>query len=924
MRSGRNQLNQARTALRLAWRDLQKNPRGALLVGALVALPSALIMLLSTVLAGQQPTTAEREAALLGQTEARITVGDPYGSALQQSPTDPNLYWQDSPGGGPIQSSQDETAVEDVRALLPQGARVIEVLHGAVTVTTGQARLSVDAVEGDVWDPALAGPYTLTAGAAPAADDEVLLSPGLAEVLGVGIGDEVSVVDDGTPLTVTGFMTARDDYGQHTLYARPGTLALDPDLWSARWFVVDKPVGWDQVQSLNTHGLVAYSRAVADDPPPAPDFGIHNAPEPALLAAGAVGLLAALLLAGAGFVVTFRRQQRHLALVAATGATRRAVAAQGMARGLWIGLAGGAAGAVVGLLGGLAWTAVQLRWGGPDAIASTWGYHVTWWHAVATVLYGALVGTLSSLVPALTSARLDVVAVLRGSQGPAKVRRWPAVAGVVLVALAAVALVIAQRGYDASLDLPGVEAYSASTRASYWLLAGIALGFGGGVLVVSLVLRVIGRVAGGGAVSLRIATRDAARNAGRTVPVVAAIALVVTIVAGAALTMTRDEQRLAASWTPRAQFGDAIAELYWEDPSGKALATQRAADAVVAEMPQAKVSVIDEWLSNVQDLESATAEPSILVPAESLCPDWYTSGAERRTRREISADPRCNGANGNVGPVVFDVAVGDANTLRALLGAEPSAQAVATLDAGGAVVFMPGLIENGQAVIGLWDLSTGNFPDQPGSVPAQQFAIPAVYEEPPNGMANGGRAVISRELADQIGWPVVPTLILVDAPEPITEAQRATLTDAATRASGAQVWFTVENGPYHTMTPGMFAALLAVTLLFAGGCTAIALGLARADAKRDDFTLASLGASPRIVRAVAAWQGAFIIWISSAIGLGLGVAWVAVESHSSPEAPVPMPWAWVLAAWFVMPAVVGALAWLVTRVPKALHYRLAA
>ncbi len=858
----------------------------------------------------------------MGQTEARITVGDPYGSALQQSPTDPNLYWQDSPGGGPIQSSQDETAVEDVRALLPQGARVIEVLHGAVTVTTGQARVSVDAVEGDVWDPALAGPYTLTAGAAPAADDEVLLSPGLAEVLGVGIGDEVSVVDDGTPLTVTGFMTARDDYGQHTLYARPGTLALDPDLWSVRWFVVDKPVGWDQVQSLNTHGLVAYSRAVADDPPPAPDFGIHNAPEPALLAAGAVGLLAALLLAGAGFVVTFRRQQRHLALVAATGATRRAVAAQGMARGLWIGLAGGAAGAVVGLLGGLAWTAVQLRWGGPDAIASTWGYHVTWWHAVATVLYGALVGTLSSLVPALTSARLDVVAVLRGSQGPAKVRRWPAVAGVVLVALAAVALVIAQRGYDASLDLPGVEAYSASTRASYWLLAGIALGFGGGVLVVSLVLRVIGRVAGGGAVSLRIATRDAARNAGRTVPVVAAIALVVTIVAGAALTMTRDEQREAAWWTPRSPVGDAIGDLYATDSSDAPLAGQRAKAAVLAEMPDAKVSVIEEWQISGPELEHATAVPSLVVPKENLCPDWYTSGVERHTQREIAADPRCQPNRDGIGPVVWDVAVGDADTLRALIGSEPSAAAVAMLDAGGAVVLSPLLMKDDAVVVGLWDFASGNYGD-PDTAPAEQFSLPAMYEQPPHGTTNGGRAVISRELADQIGWPVVPTLILVDAPEPITEAQRATLTDAATRAAGTHVWFTVENGPYHTMTPGMFAALLAVTLLFAGGCTAIALGLARADAKRDDFTLASLGASPRIVRAVAAWQGAFIIWISSAIGLGLGVAWVAVESHSSPEAPVPMPWAWVLAAWFVMPAVVGALAWVFTRVPKALHYRLA-
>lgn len=102
-----------------------------------------------------------------------------------------------------------------------------------------------------------------------------------------------------------------------------------------------------------------------------------------------------------------------------------------------------------------------------------------------------------------------------------------------------------------------------------------------------------------------------------------------------------------------------------------------------------------------------------------------------------------------------------------------------------------------------------------------------------------------------------------------------------------------------------------------------ALGLARADARRDDLTLASLGASPRLARAVAAWQGGILVAFAVGIGMAGAVA-LDVIGAMSMAAPGPFAWGTLAIALVVPPLVVAGLAWLMTRAPQPVHYRLAA
>ena len=105
---------------------------------------------------------------------------------------------------------------------------------------------------------------------------------------------------------------------------------------------------------------------------------------------------------------------------------------------------------------------------------------------------------------------------------------------------------------------------------------------------------------------------------------------------------------------------------------------------------------------------------------------------------------------------------------------------------------------------------------------------------------------------------------------------------------------------------------------------AVALGLARADARRDDFTLASLGASPSLTRAAAGWRAAIIVATSLSIGMVVGITAGWVDGHRDVETTFSAPWLTFAGALIAVPVRDGALAWVMTRTPKVIHYRLAA
>lgn len=907
-------LRRLRAALSLVLRELRRDPRSGALVAALVALPSAAIMLVSVVLASQTPTAEERIAAELGSAEAKIWSIDPSGGAIVQSPVDPwEFAWTDETAGG---------GAPAVASLLPDGARVIEILTGASVLEAGESLARATVVAGEAWSPALAGPYEVLSGTAPQGPDEALVSPALAETLALEPGDIVTQPDTGRSVTVVGTMQWRNGGDAPAIFVPTGGMEVEQSATALDWYLTDTPLDWDQIQELNAVGYGAYSHAVAADPPADPlALATDGAVPGALLATGAVGILAVMLLAGAGFVVTFRSQQRERALVAVTGATRGTLVALGAARGLWLGLAGGVAGVALGLGLGFGWVAVLLHWDGASSTGSTWGYHVTWWHLLLVIGYGALAGAIASLIPALSASTLDAIAVLRGSRRGARARRWPALVGAALVVLGAAAMARAGGMLGRSLDLAGAAAYDLQSQAWFLLAGGAAVAFVGGTMLVAPALRALARMVAGWGVGARIAARDAARHVGRTAPVVAAVSLVIAIAAAMLLTLERDAAHDVDQWSPRTPMGDAVVRATSIDANPVAFAPAARA-AIEDTLPGAEVTVIDTWREEISDpLDDAPrGVPYLLVPEENWCPNWTATGADRLTARESAADPRCGDLGGSV--EISGAAIGDADTLAAILHTEPSQQAHETLAEGGVVVLLPTLLDGDTVTVGLFDHSAQN---DPGSQepPARSIVLPAAYQESEY-LDWSLLAVISPEAAAEVGWPSEPTTLLVDAPEPITPAQQAQLDGAITAATGEAAWVDVEDGPSYGTAPGLAWVVVGIVAAFGIACTSIALGLARADARQDDLTLASLGASPTLARAVAAWQGALIVGVATTLGLALALGWVAVDSRSFVDYPFAPTW-WLLGvAWVGAPATAGLLGWTFTRTPTTIHYRLAA
>jgi ABC-type lipoprotein release transport system permease subunit len=106
--------------------------------------------------------------------------------------------------------------------------------------------------------------------------------------------------------------------------------------------------------------------------------------------------------------------------------------------------------------------------------------------------------------------------------------------------------------------------------------------------------------------------------------------------------------------------------------------------------------------------------------------------------------------------------------------------------------------------------------------------------------------------------------------------------------------------------------LVAVAALVAFGAAAVALGLARADGRRDDVTLSSVGAHPGLRRNVALWQAVLLTATGAVLGGVLGLLGLAMLGLASllPFAP---PWPQVALLVLGLPVIIAVGSWLVTR-----------
>ncbi|NLF05545.1 MAG: ABC transporter permease, partial [Actinomycetales bacterium] len=557
-------------ALRIARRQALRAKGRTALSAVMVGLPLLLIAAVLVLLPSMTPTEATTVRYALGETAQAHVELDPGCVPLSQMPNNKNSGLC----GGGLDEHGNE--VSDGEPLTPESTEALlaELVPGAQLATRWDLEATLPLPTGNGLDLSvrtldttgeLASTVLVIEGETPKAAGEVGLSVAVADRYGFTVGDRLDLEIDGvsSATTITALLSDSDT----SVLAAPGTVPIETA--SPSWYVLgDEPVTWSDIVVLNRGGAFVMSRDVLENPPAPTDVPFLQISAgwggDSTQAAAGVGIVVALallevvLLVGPAFAVGARRQSRSLALVAATGGTRKDLRRIVLANGVVVGVGASVLAVALGVLGAMAATAWPYR--DPYAIFPNL---VVPPYVAGLVAVGTLVAVVAAWIPARQASRLDVVAALAGRRADATPRATTGVAGLVVAAV--------------GVPLGAYGGYIGSS-----LLAGA-----GGVLVVlglvaasGLLITAIGRLARRTGVATRIALRDLARQRGRTAPAVAAVLGAIAAATAGAVYTAAEAQHHEASWRPEAAMDVVKVRLSpWESTAS---ATPEDAAAVTA------------------------------------------------------------------------------------------------------------------------------------------------------------------------------------------------------------------------------------------------------------------------------------------------------------------------------------------------------
>ncbi|WP_298868104.1 FtsX-like permease family protein [uncultured Microbacterium sp.] len=878
--------------LKLAWRQLLRAKGSSMLVAALIAIPVAGAVAAVTFVESRTPAPEQATTLELGHTQAWIQIaGGPDPSRTQMI---------DMPYGNDIAMNKDgspknpelppPTSLAD--ADLPGGTETLPLaLYGGARMKTPTGIANFSVVGGDSWDPRLAGRFEVLSGHAPSQADEAMASPALMSRLGLKVGDEAVLPEENLRYRITGTMRALDGSTDTNTLFTP--LRSDTDPMSLTWFVPAWQPDAAKLAELNHAGYVAYARDLVQHPPAgaklywtsiseAEKFGILATMS---IAAVFIGVLVGLLSAAA-MAVSARRQQRSLAVVTTVGARRSDVFRIVLAQGALLGLAGGLIGAAVGI-GGVAIAFAVLDPGVANTFWSSWGLKVPW-TAPVIVVFAMLVGVLASLLPARSATHGDALAALRGARRPVRMSRRQPVWGVVILVLGAALIIPA--GIVLALAQTVLFWNQFQMLALWVFIGGILLLLLGVIVTGQGVLGVLARLLprlGSGA---RLASRDAVANSSRTVPAFAAIAASVAVAAfvlsAVAITGAHNDRNYA-----------------WTAPKGSV--------------------VVDAWGGAVghEPQFLGDANPNRIVAVSSTVqPEFGDDGDpidQRATVASLSmytpGDPTSGGPaywSDHFGQPVTVIQPEDLSLLTGIPLTPDELQRYAD---GGAVATPSDYVGPGDmAHVAIWDAKELTSESEPE--PERVLEVPV---EVHSGGGTVWQVVLSPAAAKRLGITVVETwwIGLFDQ-APSQAVQDRLNADAETASVGTSSYMVrVENGPDPSL-PWLVLVLAAVSVIVIAAA-AISLGLARIERREDDATLAAVGGTRRLRRAVGAWQALIIVGIGCLLGTGIGVvgAWGLTQAGGR-YAMSDLPVLWLLGLAIGLPLAI-ALVSLLIRPPRA-------
>ncbi|MDR2996545.1 MAG: hypothetical protein LBU78_00335 [Microbacterium sp.] len=879
--------------LRLAWRQLLRTAGSSVLVASLVAVPVAGAVAGLTFLESRTPTPEQAATLELGRAQSWIQIIGGPDPTRTQAIDMPSMTSVAQDENGVAKNSEQPVPDGLENAGLPAGTESIPLgLNEGVRLKTPDGIATFTQVSGASWDPRLAGKFEVLSGRTPASVDEGMASPAVLERLGLRVGDDAVLPDEDRRVRIVGTMQAMDanTYSRQTFFT---PLSADVEPTSLVWFLPTWQPDVDELSALNQAGYISFARDLVMDPPPGAVLSGTFIPEAEKSSTMAIVSIAATfgavlvgLLSAAAMAVSARRQQRSLAVVTTVGARHADVFGIMLAQGSLLGLAGGVIGAAIGI-GGVAAALAIMNPGVQGTFWSSWGLSVPWTAPVA-VLLAVLVGLIASLAPARTATHGDVLSALRGARRPVRMSRrqprWGVV--VLLMGLATVIVTGIALGAAAARGIWGLP-----TMVGMWILIlGVLLLLLGVILSGQAILAMIARVLPHFGSAARLASRDAVANSSRTVPAFVAIAASTAVAAfvlcAMALISAQQERRYA-----------------WQGPTGS-IAVTGWGDAASADPAFLRQAGADRIISVSSPPEMSVDESGdpVFADTDAVSVDNYYDGSV------VGAEV---GWASMYGTAVAVIAPDD---LEALTGLTLSARELRDFSDGAAIANTPGVVGPDRTVrLSFWDQKEVHTSGSP--TPLRTVELPADVR---TDRGSAWPVILSPATARALDIAAVPTtwVALFDGGASLPTQDRVRADAETAESTGGNYTVYVENGP-DPIAPWLvmvFAAVSAIVIAAA----AISLGLARIERRDDDATLAAVGATTRVRRAIGAWQALIIVGVGCVAGIAIGLigAWALTQAAAPSLTLADLPFVWLAALGVGLPLVIAVVS-LGIRPPQA-------
>ncbi|MET7461634.1 ABC transporter permease [Nonomuraea sp. NPDC005501] len=845
-------------ALRISRRDAMRFKGRSALVMVMIGLPVLVFTALFTGLRTLDVSPLEGLTTRLGAADARIfAVGS--ATAITQDASGDNWSVTDTADAEEREPRQWTT---DTLRTVVGGARLVPLRADEVEARLADGYDRVRLLEGDLRDPITRGIRLLVEGRFAATQDEIAITPPLADA-GVRVGGTLKVTRWDRPRRVVGIAENPNRPGDMEILALPGAvLSRDnaPNSWLAD---TSAPLRWADVRRLNAEGLRVSSRAVieAPQPPRGAFMRDQRLEEETLLWIATDVILVVMetvLLAGPAFAVGLRRRRRELAVIAAQGASAAHLRTIVLADGLVLGGAAILLGVPAGIGGAWLVTPFVAR-----SALSLGPLDVPWAQVLGVAALGLVSALVAAVVPAVQAARQSPAQVLAGREGEVgeiRGRGGRPVLGLVLLLL--------------GLGATGAAVFAVH-RGALPVVMALVLVVLGLVALMPWLVRFLGRLAPRLPLPARLSVRDAVRHRVRTASasaaVMAATMAAVAVGVGAASVDASSEAR----YQPHMRIGTTRVSMFY--PTDDA-AWARIKNALHRKLPG--VEAVPGQM--VIDAEGNGLTPQ-LMPGQECWPGVCGAG---------------------------EAMIGDERLLALQMGRR-DARTVSALAQGKAVVFDGRLLRDGMLEIGV--------PPKTDSATLKRIPVAAVVAR--GAHARQGGAIVPPAVLTKAGFTLIEReLYLRYRPADEDRFQR----DLSAVDQRASTW--TETGHLNRYTSMLVAALgLALVLVLGGTFAATGLAAADMRRDLDTLSAVGAAPRTRrlVVAAQAGFIASTGTLVGLVAGLVAGLA-VAFPSSRTPDPSpgwttvgvpdiVAVPWLYVAAIVLGLPLLAALVAGLFTR-----------